>query len=260
MWRRLRLAKNTKQLQIWVGTDGYPGYAGKNEAFRTAEAIMARRDPMKRPAVAALSALALLMAGLTPVGAQTTSAPVQVPSFTKLPDSAIAQFKANPQGLLTTYASAGLPLSTEVRSLVLTDPSLVDALITVAKGANDAQKAAIGAGLAEAARILAATNPQLAAQIQVAVAQSGLGPLITAFIAASSATVTAAVGEGGGGGSGGPTGGVSSSAGSNTGANPGGGSFSFGNTASPFGSLSGPSGGGLTSSTSLSTSPSSLSI
>ena len=94
------------------------------------------------------------------------AAPTHVPSFTKLPDSAIAQFKANPQGLLTTYASAGLPLSTEVRSLVLTDPSLVEALITVAKGANDAQKAAIGAGLAEAARILAATDPQLAAQIQ----------------------------------------------------------------------------------------------
>ena len=114
-----------------------------------------------------------------------------------LPDSAIAQFKANPQGLLTTYASAGLPLSTEVRSLVLTDPSLVDALITVAKSANDAQKAAIGAGLAEAARIIVATDPKLAAQIQVAVAQSGLQPLITAYIAGSNATVTAATGGGG---------------------------------------------------------------
>src|SRR5438552_1113848 len=41
--------------------------------------------------------------------------------FTKLSDAAIAQFKANPQSLLSTYASAGLPLSTQVRSLLLTD-------------------------------------------------------------------------------------------------------------------------------------------
>jgi hypothetical protein len=165
-----------------------------------------------------------------------------------LPDSTIAQFKANPQGLLTTYASAGLPLSTQVRNLVLTDPSLVDTLINVAKSANDAQKAAIGAGLAEAARILAATNPQLAAQIQLAVAQSGLGPLITAFIAGSNATETAAVGggEGGGAGTGGPTSGVGNSGGSNTGSNPGGVSFGATNGASAFGTISGAPGGGLT--------------
>ena len=222
---------------------------------------MAGMNWMQRPATAALSALALLLAGLVPVSAQTTSGPTHVPSFTKLPDSAIAQFKANPQGLLTTYASAGLPMSNEVRSLVLTDPSLVDALLTVAKGANDAQKAAIGAGLAEAAHILAATNPQLAAQIQVAVAQSGLGPLITAFIAGSNATLTAAVGgEGGGGGGGGPTGGVGGALGSNSGANPGGVSFGANTAASPFGALSGAGGGGFSASTSQSASPSRSSI
>jgi hypothetical protein len=215
----------------------------------------------KRPTTAALSVIALLIAGVVPVSAQSTSGPTHVPSFAKLPDSAIAQFKANPQALLTTYASAGLPLSTEVRSLVLTDASLVDALIAVAKGANDAQKAAIGAGLAEAAHILAATNPQLAAQIQVAVAQSGLGPLITAFIAGSNATVTAAVGgggggEGGGAGSGGATGGVGASGGSNSGANAGTGSFGATNSASAFGSIGGASGGGFSASTSQSTSPS----
>ncbi len=217
---------------------------------------MGRTGSMKRPVLAAAAAFSLLMASLVPLGAQTASGPAQVPSFAKLPDSAIAQFKANPQGLLTTYASAGLPLSTEVRGLVLTDPGLVDALITIAKGANDAQKAAIGAGLAEAARLLAATNPQLAAQIQVAVAQSGLGPLITAFIAGSNATVTAALGEGGGGGGGGPVGGVGGSGGSNSGANPGGNSFGASNSASPFGAITGASGGGSTSSKTQSTSPS----
>jgi hypothetical protein len=213
---------------------------------------------MKRLAMAAISALALLVAGLVSVGAQTTGDAAHVPNFAKLPDSAIAQFKANPQALLTTYASAGLPLSSEVRSLVLTDPSLVDALITVAKDANDAQKAAIGAGLAEATRIIVATDPKLAAQIQVAVAQSGLGPLITAYIAGSNATVTAATGGGGGdagGGGGGPTGGVGSFTGSNTGANPGGGSFGAINTASAFGSVGGAAGGGFSASVSPSVSP-----
>lgn len=216
---------------------------------------MAPRSSMKLPVMAAISALALILASPINVSAQTAGGAAHVPSFTKLPDLVIAKFKADPQGLLTTYASAGLPLSTEVRSLVLTDPSLVATLIDVAKSANDAQKSAIGAGLAEAARILAATNPQLAAQIQLAVAQSGLGSLITAFIAGSNATETAAIGggggggggEGGGGGTGGPTGGVGSSGGSNGGSNPGGGSFGTANGASAFGTIgSGASGGGLT--------------
>ena len=224
---------------------------------------MGRSGLMKRPVTAAASGLALLAASLVPLGAQPTNGPAPIPSFAKLPDSAIAQFKANPQGLLTTYASAGLPLSTEVRSLVLTDPGLVDALIAVAKGANDAQKAAIGAGLAEAARVIVATDPKLAAQIQVAVAQSGLEPLITAYIAGSNATVTAATGGGeggGGGGGGGPVGGVGGPAGSNTGANPGGGSFGAVNAASPFGAIGGASGGGFEASKTLSVSPSKTSI
>jgi hypothetical protein len=232
------------------------------KAIGVLEAIMARENSMKRPAIASLSIVALLLAGSIAVGAQSMGEAPHAPSFAKLPDSAIAKFKANPQGLLTTYASAGLPLSTQVRSLVLTDPSLVETLIAVAKGANDAQEAAIGAGLAEAARVLAATDPTLAAKIQAAVAQSGLASLITAFVASSNATQTTAVGGegGGGGGSGGGTGGVGASTGSNSGANAGSGSFGATNGASAFGSLSGASGGGFSSSTNQSTSPSKSSI
>jgi hypothetical protein len=226
---------------------------------------MAPSSSMKRPVMAAISVLALIMASPMIVSAQTAGGAAHVPSFTKLPDSAIAKFKADPQGLLTTYASAGLPLSTQVRGLVLTDPSLVATLIDVAKSANDAQKSAIGAGLAEAARILAATNPQLAAQIQLAVAQSGLGSMITAFIAGSNATETAAIGgggggggEGGGGGTGGPTGGLGSSGGSNGGSNPGGGSFGVGNGASSFGTIGGVGGGGGLTNPSVSSSRSSI--
>jgi hypothetical protein len=104
--------------------------------------------------------LALLSSGAM---AQATGKPDSAPIISKLPDEAITQFKGNPLALLTTYASAGLPLTTQVRSLMLTDPGLIDVLITTAKSANDAQKAAIGAGLAQASRILARGNPQGAA-------------------------------------------------------------------------------------------------
>ncbi len=239
---------------------------------------MALAHSMKHTVMAAIFALVFVSAGPLHVSAQTAGSANFVPSFAKLSDTAISQFKANPSTLLMTYASAGLPLSTQVRSLVLTDPTLVDTLIALAKCAdasqkadnaggspkcaNDAQKAAMGAGLAEAARILAATNPTLAAQIQTAVAQSGLQPLITAFIAGSNATVTAATGggEGGAAGGGGGTSGLGATSGSNSGSNPGSVSFGSANTASAFGSLGGTSGGGLTSSTGQSTSPSKSSI
>jgi hypothetical protein len=228
---------------------------------------MSQMGSTKRTSILAMAALVAMALGSGNPSAQTVEGGNRVPSFTKLPDSAIAQFKANPQTLLTTYASAGLPLSTEVRSLVLTDPGVVDALIDVAKNGNDAQKAAMGAGLAEAARILAATNPQLAARIQLAVAKAGcdpsgpakpdcasLAPFVTAFIAGSNGIRTAAIGGGAGGGggglgggSGGPAGGVGNSGGSNSGSNPGGFSFGTLNSGSGFGALGagGGAGGGL---------------
>jgi hypothetical protein len=185
--------------------------------------------------------------------AQSSGGCARPPVFAKLPDAMVARFKANPQALLATYASAGLPHSTQVRGLLLSDPNLIDALIDAAKNGNDAQKAAIGAGLAQASQILVCTNPQIAATIQLKVAQSGLTPLITAYIAGSNATQTAATGGGGGGGGegggSGPTGGVGASSGSNGGANPGANSFGTSNGFtgfSGFGSAGSFSNGGAT--------------
>jgi hypothetical protein len=167
-------------------------------------------------AATAFVAFAAPSVNAQPPGASTT------PAFGRLPASAITQFKANPQSLLTTYASAGLPLSTQVRDLVLTDPSLADALIDLASGANDSQKGAIGAGLAEAARVLAATDPDQAKRIRQAVAASGLGPLVTAFMALADGAVEAASDGGGAAGSGGPAGGVGGVTGGTGGGSPGG--------------------------------------
>jgi hypothetical protein len=163
--------------------------------------------------------------------------------FAKLPDAAIAEFKGDPRALLTRHASAGLPLSTEVRSLLLTDNSLIDTIIDVAKNGNDAQKSAIGAGLAEASHILARTDPQLATTIQQKVAQCGLPPLITAYIAWNGIETGAVGGAGGGGGgSGGPTGGVSGGTGGGNNGSNGGDSNSTGNS---FGGNSGAGNSGF---------------
>ena len=101
---------------------------------------MALRGSARIPVLAAMSALALTLAGPETASAQTAGGSNHVPAIAKLPNSAIAQFQANPQGLLATYASGGLALSARARSLVLTDPSLVNVLIEVAKNGNDAQK------------------------------------------------------------------------------------------------------------------------
>ena len=148
------------------------------------------------------------------------SAPPSPPSisFPRLPNSEIETFKANPRTLLTDYPSAGLPLSTRARNLYLSDPGLLATLVDLAKDATDLQRAAIGAGLAEAARMLAAADPQKAAQIQAAIAQSGVNMLIAAFIAGAggvrAAAIGGAAGAAGGAGSGGQIGGVASFSGS----------------------------------------------
>ena len=141
--------------------------------------------------MAAIATLAVILAGSANASAQNAGGVSPVPVIAKLPNSIVAQFKANPEGLLAAYPAGGLGLSSRARSLALTDPSLVPILINAAKAGNEAQQAAIGAGMAEAARILAVVDPQLAQEIQQAIAQSGSESLIAAFAAASNATQTA---------------------------------------------------------------------
>ena len=157
-------------------------------------------------------------------GGANSRPPAIEPVISKLLNSEIAAFKANPRSLLATYFSAGLPLSTRTRDLILTDNGLIDTLIDVAKNGNASQQAAIGAGLAQVAHIIARNNPQLAAALQQKIAESGLPQLITAFVAGSKELETTAVGGGGGGsggGSGGQVGGVGLGSGSGGGSSGG---------------------------------------
>lgn len=125
----------------------------------------------------------------------------------RLSDAEINGFVSYPTGLLTQYASGGLPLSNRVRSLVGSSQDTFEPIMALLAGATPSQVAAIGAGLARAARACSTTNPEYAALIQDRVAGSDIAGLETAFLAGSSETQTAALGGAAGGGS--PTGGAS---------------------------------------------------
>jgi hypothetical protein len=160
----------------------------------------------------------------------------------KMSDADIGAFLTAPDNLLAQFASGGLPLSNQARSLAGSSADALSPLIALAAKANPGQAAAIGAGLARAARACATVNPEYASRIQDAIADSGNKALETAFLAGNNETQTAALGGAlGGGGS--ATGGAGAIGGGGT---PGGGTNGgAGTTASTgSGSSSFSSGGG----------------
>lgn len=218
---------------------------------------------LPKPIALALLAGSVVLASL-PALAQGTAAPS---GFIKLPPAVIAEFKGGASKFMDNYKSGGLPLTNQVKNLVLSDSTTLADILTAAKSTTSVQNAAIGAGLAEAARAIAPTNPQLATEIQTQVVASGLADLLAAYTAVSNSTVTAATGGGGGGGGGGagggvggPVGGVLNSDGGNNGSTTAASSSSATNSAfssgiSPGGS---PPSGGSTTATTTSVSPTSL--
>ncbi len=163
----------------------------------------------------------------------------------RLSNADIGAFLSAPQSLLTQFASGGLPLSNQVRALAGSSSDALAALIGLSANANPNQAAAIGAGLARAARACATVNPEYASQIQDAVAATGNQALETAFLAGGTETQTAALGglaaggspTGGGGAIGGggtPGGGANGSLGESTSVGAGTSSFSAGGGSSYF--------------------------
>lgn len=127
----------------------------------------------------------------------------------KLNEGDISAFLVSPTSLLTENPNGGLPLSSRVRALAGSSSATIDAILALVDEANVDQKAAIGSGLARAARACAATNPEYAALIQEKVAGASSAELVTAFLAASNEVQTAALG----GLTGGATGGGGAAAG-----------------------------------------------
>jgi hypothetical protein len=158
----------------------------------------------------------------------------------------VSQFLANPSAFLAEHPNGGARLVSRIRDLLLSDPSTLSAIIALLANANDAQQAAIGSGLGQAAQALASTNPTLANQIQTALAGSGSKLAIASYSATTGNVQIGAAGGGGGGTGGGgpisggaPTGGGGGSGagqGGSTGTSSGGGGLSGGT-----GSVTGPS-------------------
>jgi hypothetical protein len=116
----------------------------------------------------------------------------------------VSAFVAEPASLLTDYPAGGLPMSGRVRGLAGTSADTLAPLVSLLGNANPSQIAAIGAGLARAARACAPINPEYAAQIQETVAGAGNSVFEAAFLGASADTQTAALGAAGAAGGGAP--------------------------------------------------------
>jgi hypothetical protein len=79
-------------------------------------------------------------------------------------------FLANPGQLLQQHPNGGSLLTSTVQQLALTNTSTFKVLLGLVANANDLQKAAIGQGLAQAAKIEVLTNQALAAEWQQQIA------------------------------------------------------------------------------------------
>lgn len=114
--------------------------------------------------------------------------------------AAITAFRSAPQNLLTPYPDGGSRMAQDVRGLAGTDIHTVPVLIDMARTASPGQTAAIGAGLAQAARACVRQRPDVAQIIQQLIIRAGLAPLTTAFVSSSGDVATAAVGGAAAGG------------------------------------------------------------
>jgi hypothetical protein len=105
-----------------------------------------------------------IAAGLVAVAVSGAPALAQQPSQ---PPGASA---TTPDQLLQKFPNAGVPLSNAVQDMAITNPSTFDALLALVANANDEQKSAIGAGLAQATKIEVLTNQALATEWQQKIA------------------------------------------------------------------------------------------
>lgn len=135
-------------------------------------------------------AFAIASAALLLIANDAFAAPCVTPAATA---QQIADFRANPRGLLNAASSDMQAIETAVRDLVGTEPALANDVIALAQLSTPQQQTAIAAGLAQAAIACQGTDPQSAQAIQVAVASMPDGQFQAAFAAVVGDVATAAV-------------------------------------------------------------------
>src|SRR5664280_1875558 len=96
------------------------------------------------------------------------------------PTPTASAFLANSEQLLEQHPNGGSLLANAVHQLAFSDPSTFKALLGLLANANDAQKGAIGQGLAQAAKIEVLTDQTRAADWQQQIAAVNDPPFKTA--------------------------------------------------------------------------------
>ena len=134
----------------------------------------------------------LLVAAAVPALSQVPEPPPQ-----RSGDQATA-FLANPALLLKDNPDGGARMLAQVRDLAIADPATLQSLLSLTSSASKDQKAAIGAGLAQAARAVLRTNPTYANQIQLAIVNLKDQEIMVAYTAASGQQAIGATGGAGG--------------------------------------------------------------
>jgi hypothetical protein len=125
---------------------------------------------------AAVAALFMLTIGVT-----TTSPP----SLAQSTSEAVTQFLKHPSELLAKSPNGGPGIVAAVRDLVAVNPATLQPVLNLLVNANRNQKSAIGAGLAQAARLVVKADPGLAAAIQKAILNTRDQDVVLAFAAGS---------------------------------------------------------------------------
>lgn len=111
----------------------------------------------------------------------------------KLSDSAMQAFKERPAEFLDRHATGGPLMSADIMRRVGSDMAALPVAVQLARDGNQAQRVAIGIGLAKASATCSRTHPGLEQMIKQAVAEAAISELTVSFAAGlSSLELTAA--------------------------------------------------------------------
>src|ERR1043166_2889117 len=127
---------------------------------------------------------------------------VQQPSAQQPTGLTVSAFLANPSLILQQNPRGGPQMISELRDFSVSDEATLTAILGLIPNANKEQKAAIGAALAQAARILVRTNQAYSQRIQYLIAETKDEDVILAYAAVAGDRPIGAVGGGAAGGGG----------------------------------------------------------
>ena len=124
----------------------------------------------------------------------------------QLPVQTISAFSGNPSDMLRRFPEGGSRMLAQARDLAASDPTTLSLILGLVANANKEQKAAIGASLAQAARICVRTDQAYATDIQQAIAKTKDEEVVLAYAGIAGDQPTGSTGTGfSGGAAGGQT-------------------------------------------------------